>query len=82
MTAAENIALLRECDRMGRGDDFCWGRIMVIEQCDDIPHDALVRLCRFHRSNLNEVQQGIDYQRSIFRAAELLVARQQRGEMR
>ena len=75
MKRDEDLTMLRECYRMGHGIDFCWGRSLVIEDCADIPLNALKRLCAFWKANLNEVQQGIDYQRAIFRAAALLVGR-------
>ena len=73
MKRDEDLTMLRECYRMGHGIDFCWGRSLVIEDCADIPLNALKKLCAFWKANLNEVQQGIDYQRAIFRAAALLV---------
>jgi len=73
MTDAENFELLKECYGMGRGSDFCWGRCLVIEQCDDIPRDGLQRLCRFGGHNISEVLAGVEFQRSVFRAAAMLV---------
>ena len=75
MKQDEDLTMLRECYRMGHGIDFCWGRSLVIEDCADIPLNALKKLCEFWKANLNEVQQGIDYQRAIFRAAARLVGR-------
>lgn len=73
MKRDEDLTMLRECYRMGHGIDFCWGRSMVLEDCADIPLNALKRLCAVWKANLNEVQQGIDYQRAIFQAAAMLV---------
>lgn len=73
MTNAENFDLLKECYGMGRGSDFCWGRCLVIDQCDDISRDWLQRLCRFGGHNISEVLAGVEYQKSIFRAAAMLV---------
>ena len=53
-----DVTMLKECYHMGHGLDFCWGRDMVIQECDDIPLDAMKRLCAFWKANLNEVQQG------------------------
>ena len=79
MTNAERLDLLRECYRMGRGAAFCLGRVWVIEGCDGISDLMARKIAARGELNVEEIYAGVDYQKSIFRAAAMMLNGQNAG---
>ena len=74
MADEEGVEMMAECYAMGHDVDFGTGRNLVIDGCADLPAGGLARLCRAWGANIEEVQLGIAYQRSIEAAAARMLA--------